>query len=239
METTVLHSVPNRRIPTVAILGVLCASALDAAPRPDEYVARAIEFLRILFPAMGGTDVIIFDQRPLERQLYPDAINPFSITLTTHKGPDPLGAYFTFDFKTNDLKDAMILGPFVRDRVENLMKEVDEHPEWSDAQIVARLKAAGARFGPNDREEFLRSLPLKKLEPLVGQLEVIGDVFSVRSASVGGDQPVAAIGWTVGAKWHSADGKFEGNRILQFEPFEGALTSYSISSPPRPTGSKP
>lgn len=216
----------------------MCALGLDGAPRPDDYVARAMELLRILFPVMGGTDVVISDQRPLGRQVYPDAINPFSITLTNHKGLNPLGAYFTFDFKTQDLRDVLISGPFVTDRVRKFEKEVDEHPDWSEEQIVARLKTAGAKFGPDNRDQFLRALPLKELEPVTGRLEVTGDVFSVRSASIGGDPPVAAIGWTVTATWHRADGKFEGDCILLFEPFEGALWSYSMSSLPRPTGSK-
>jgi hypothetical protein len=236
-EITVSDSA-NRRILTAAVLFALCGPVLAGAPRPDDYVARAMEFLRSLFPAMGGTDAIISDQRALGRELYPDAINPLSIKLTHRSGPDPLGAYFTFDFKTHDLRDVLISGPVVTDRVRKFEQEVDGHPEWSEDQILARLKAAGAKFGPNDREEFLRTLPLKKLEPLVGHLEVTGDVFSVRSASIDGDPPVAAIAWTVTAKWHSADGKLEGDRILLFEPFEGTLWSYSMSSSPRPTGSR-
>ena len=228
----------NRRILTATALFVSCASALYGAPRPEDYVARAMQFLRSFFPALGGTEAVIFDRRNLERQLYPDTINPFAIRLTDRNSPDPLWAYFTFDFERHELRDVSISGPFVRGRVEKFEEEVDEHPEWSEDQIVARLKAAGAKFGPNDREEFLHTLPLKKLEPLIGQLEITGDVFSVRSASVGGDQPVAAIAWTVTAKWHSADGKFEGDRILLFEPFEGYLWSFSMSSPPRLTQPK-
>ena len=233
------HSVLSRRIVAAAILFASCASALGGAPRPDDYVARAMQFLRSLFPDLRGTDAIVSDQRPLQRQSYPDIINPFEIKLTYRSGADPLGAYFTFDFATHDLRSVLISGPFVSSRVQKLEKEVDEHPEWSEQQIVEKLKSAGAKFGPNDREELLRALPLKELEPLTGRLEVTGDVFNVRSASVGGDQPVAAIAWTVTAKWHSADGKLEGNCVLLFEPFEGALWSYSMSSPARPAGSQP
>lgn len=225
---------PNKRILAVTALLALCAPALTPATRPDDYVARAMQLLRSLFPALGGTDSVIFDHRSLDRQLYPNVINPFTIKLSG--SPDsPLWARFTFDFETHDLRDVSISGPFVHDRMDKLKEEVDEHPEWSDEEVVARLKAAGAKFGPDDQEAFLRALPLKKLEPITGRLEVVLAGLNIRSDPFDHRKPEALLSWVVHAKCHSADGRYEADSILLFEPFEGALWSFSISSPRRPT----
>jgi hypothetical protein len=195
-----------------------------------------MQLLRSLFPALGGTRAQIFDEESLGRQFYPDVINPFTIQLS--RGQDTaLWAWFRFDFRTHDLRNVRISGPFVHDRLDKFEKEVNEHPEWSDEEVVSRVKAAGAKFGPHDQEEFLRALPLKKLEPITGRLEVVDSDFSVRNRA--GQQPVAAIGWIVKAKCYSEDGKFEWDTVLLFEPFEGALRDYSISSARRPTPAKP
>jgi hypothetical protein len=52
--------------------------------------------------------------------------------------------------------------------VSRFAKEVDAHPEWTDAQVVKALKIAGAKFGPDDHAAFLAALPLIALEPLTG-----------------------------------------------------------------------
>jgi hypothetical protein len=178
---------------------------------------------------------MIFDDGYLGRTSYPDVINPFDIQLSSSQGT-PLSASFRFDFVTHDLRNLLISGPFVDDRVYKISKEVDEHAEWSDDEVAARLKAAGAKFGPDDREAFLRALPLKKLEPVTGPLELVDAGFIGRNRV--GDEPVTNLGWIVSAKLYSADGKYETDTILLFEPFEGALWSYRIRSPWRPVGSK-
>jgi hypothetical protein len=126
------------------------------------------------------------------------------------------------------------LGPVHLGRVDRLAKEVEAHPEWPDAQVVAALNAAGARFGPDHRAEFLRALPLKALEPLTGPLEVVSAKFGVRFDRVAEDEPPKAdLSWDVEAKWHSQDRRYEADCSLTFEPFEGALTRLRFRSPPR------
>lgn len=221
-----LHSVlRNRRVLTLIALTVVCAATLAGEPRRDDYIVRAIQFLHVLFPALKGTQAVIWDRRFLERQPNPDVINRFEIQLGfSRQQESPLGADFAFDDDTHDMRSVMMLGTLVLGREHRLEEEVDQHPEWSEQQIVARLKAAGAKFGPDDREAFRRSLPLQQLEPLVGRLEVMDYSFSIRTDS---DQPVAGIGWSVHAKCYSTDGKFETDSILLFEPFEGTLWSFS------------
>ena len=233
------HWVLNKRILALFALTAWCAPTLAGEPRPDDYIVRAIQFLHVLFPAMARTRAVIIDEHDSERQPNPDVINRFEIQLGfSRQQESPIAGDFAFDNDTHDMRSVMILGPLVHGRVEKLEAEVNEHPEWSEEQIGMRLKAAGAKFGPDDREAFRRSLPLKQLEPLTGRLEVTDYFFTVRDDSVGGDPPSANIGWIVHAKCYSTDGKFWTGGMLLFEPFEGTLWSFSQTSPRMPVGTK-
>jgi hypothetical protein len=54
---------------------------------------------------------------------------------------------------------------------------VDAHPGISDADIVAKLKQSGVKYGPDDQQEFSKDLPLKKLELFLGKLELLSVGF--------------------------------------------------------------
>jgi hypothetical protein len=236
-----------------AMVLALCAASTGAT-RDDDYVARGMQLLRALYPGLKHVRVEIdddhdldLDNRPRE---YPDAVNPFSISLTEHhpqmrpwdpeyqKRPDPvLGAWFYFDYDRNLLKFLWVSGPFVDGRLDKIRKQADENPEWSDARVVEALKAAGAKYGPDDREAFLRALPLKELEPFTGRLEVVSARFDVRFHAIEGEKPKADLSWAVDAKWHSADGRYDADRTMIFEPFDGALMRYDIRATRPPWGS--
>jgi hypothetical protein len=47
----------------------------------------------------------------------------------------------------------------------------------TDAEIAAELKRLGAKYGPDDKEQFVKDLPLKKLEPFLGKLEFVSVSF--------------------------------------------------------------
>lgn len=143
-----------------------------------------------------------------------------------------LGGRFQFDNQTKQLRLVWVSGPFIEDRVDKVRKGVDEHPEWPDARAVEALKAAGAKFGPDDRAELLRALPLKKLEPFTGSLEAVSAEFVVR-LTYQDEKPEAPLQWRVEAKWHSEDGQYEADCSLSLEPFEGFLVSFRLKSPPR------
>jgi hypothetical protein len=227
-----------------ALLSVLgtCGSADEA--RPDDYVTRAMQLLRALYPGLHGVHAIIFDETDFLNRSpqHPDAINPLAISLCkSHvepwdppKASDPvLGARFTFDSRTNLLRLLWISGPVVNGRLNNLILDLNHHPDWSDTQVVKALKDAGAKYGPDDREAFLRSLPLKTLEPFTGHLDVVSADFGVRlPASLDEEESGFDLTWAVEAKWRSRDGHLEADYFLLFEPFDGALMNLSPRTPP-------
>jgi len=228
----------------------LCAASTGAT-RDDDYVARGMQLLRALYPGLKHVHPEIEDDHDLDNRSprYPDTVNPFAINLIqlsltpppnypdfTKRPESILWAHFDFDYERKQLVALWVSGPFVNGRLDKLTKEINEHPEWSDARVVEALKAAGAKYGPDDRAAFLRALPLKELEPFTGRLEVVSARFDVRLHTGEGDKPEAYLTWAVDAKWHSADGRYDADRFMIFEPFDGALMDYSIRMTRPPWG---
>jgi len=247
-----LHSARSSIRKALALSSLLAISSLWAQPpaaatRPDDFVARARQFIRKLYPGLDPylRPVIIddFGLGPSDRT--DDMMNGFTFELRDLKprfgrtisgmcAAPALSALFTYDRQKKELTDLQVLrGTFVTARVNDLEEEITKHPEWSDARITAALNEAGAKYGPDHKAEFLRALPIKELAPFVsGELKVGETEFDERFMGQG------FITWTVQAKWHSPDGR-EADCTLMFEPFEGRLTDFSRSPFVEKVGGKP
>ena len=230
-------------------LCLLPTLALTGPGTIEDYVVISRQILRSVIPGLKDSDSLrrhppsLDDRAPLGKE------NSVSIHLygpnesagpegTTRSAELGLTAYLHFNHQSHlySLKDGQLLsmlifGPFITDRRDRLAKEVDAHPEWTDTQVVAALKAAGAKFGPNDRAAFLRALPLKALEPFIGRLRVVSARFGVRYEPSGDESATADLGWLVMTKWHSQDGRYEAEYRMNFEPFEGVLTQLGVIGP--------
>jgi hypothetical protein len=135
---------------------------------------------------------------------------------------------FIFDWQT-EAKELMAMtvgGPAVDGRRDRLAKDVNRHPRWSDGQVIAALNDAGARFGPDHKVEFLRTLPIEELKPFVGgEIDVVSAEFDLRYSGMNGTKSEADLSWIVHARWHASDGREAGCNLV-FEPFEGKLKSF-------------
>lgn len=110
------------------------------------------------------------------------------------------------------------------------MKELVEfHPEWTDAQDVSALLKAGAIYGPNQKEEFLRAIPLRDLENLLGKAAITSAEFEVVPDSE--QRWPALLHWVVMLNVNFTDGG-QATYRLYFEPFKGALTQMDAVPPP-------
>jgi hypothetical protein len=68
------------------------------------------------------------------------------------------------------------------------------HPDVTDDVVLTELKSLGAKYGPNDREPFIRNFSTKSLSRFLGPIEV----QSVRFLDAGGYAGVSVLGvWEV------------------------------------------
>jgi hypothetical protein len=89
-----------------------------------------------------------------------------------------LTAGFQFD-KEGRLMDFAADGSFIDDRkaANEVYEIVRAHPEMTYAEVVATMKQHGTKYGPNDKEQFIKDLPLKQLEPFLGKLQIVSVSF--------------------------------------------------------------
>jgi hypothetical protein len=195
---------------------------------PDDYTARAKEFLGRLYPRLDDRLLVVITGPVLRGGVRsPDVMNRFGVELYEHLAGsidqsdagqyrDPiLIADFTFDWQTEkkELVNLFVRGPAVDSRTYKVLEQLKTHPGGSESQIAEALNKAGAKYGPDHKDEFLRSLPLELLKPyLGGELKIISVQF----------EPRPSPAWVVLAKWHSPDGR-EADCTLSFEAFDGLL----------------
>lgn len=247
MSTSLLRLATSYAL-AIAVLCPLDGQSLTGS-RTVDYGPRAMQVLRDLFPGLKNNHVVV-DYSFAFEEAETNTPNYFQFYLhKQYESPGPDGRdwrlhmdpLFTSRIQFNVhssgfpyIKDGQLMtvmnsGPFIDGRLDELRKELDAHHKWSNAQFVAKLKAAGAKFGPNDRDALLRALPLKVLEPYTGRLEPVDIAFDIRNDHTPAHD--LDLTWRVETKWHSDDGRFEARYFLYFEPFEGALTSLDFRWP--------
>jgi hypothetical protein len=102
-----------------------------------------------------------------------------------------------------------------------IRRQVESHPEWSEAQALVELRKAGARFGPASKEELLQAIQLQKYERFLGH-------FTIKSVEfVGLTEPhagnFASLSWSIRLDVESPGGSHSPYTLV-FEPFGGKLT---------------
>jgi hypothetical protein len=85
-----------------------------------------------------------------------------------------LSTGFQFD-KNGKLISFGADGSFIDDRKADteIYETVKTHPQMSYAQVLATIKQHGTKYGPEDKEQFIKNLPLKQLEPFLGKLQIM------------------------------------------------------------------
>ena len=246
-----LTSARNRSRTTIACAALFAVYA-GAAPferRPDDYIGRARGFIRTFYPGLNGQLKPVITGNRLSET---DEMSFFTIQLCDlepkdTKGPavcwcsDPaLSVDFVFDWHTEN-KELVRLGswgPAVDGRRHKFAEEMKKHAKWSEAQVVAALAAAGAKFGPDQKAEFLRALPIEELRPFVGgQLEVTSAVFLLGTSPDGESEKADPV-WRVEANWHGAEGQ-EKRCLMLFDPFEGRIWSLLLLGGPETSQPEP
>jgi hypothetical protein len=107
-------------------------------------------------------------------------------------------------------------------KLEALRKTIQSHPEWSDDQAVSALKKDGARFGPEEKNAFISTLPFDKTERFFGRLKITSVDFSHLQERRSEHPAVTALDWIVSADALFSDGT-SAKYIFGFEPYDGKL----------------
>jgi hypothetical protein len=140
-----------------------------------------------------------------------------------------LSAMFWFDVN-GGLSSYGTVSPGVRELEEmnHFASLVLSHPEMSDAEVLAALKNAGAKYGPNDQDQFVKHVPIAALEPFLGKLQVL----SVGYAPLFENRNNVAEWpkWTIRVKATRDDGA-DAIYELSFEQFRGELRSLHLIQP--------
>jgi hypothetical protein len=164
--------------------------------------------------------------RPLQQ------LQPLTLIPDCQPGPvhykQVLSVHFDFN-EQGRLFEFHILSPGFRqlDQRNSFAEFVLSHPELTYAELVRALKKAGAKYGPDDKEQFIKDLPIQKLERFLGKMQVI----SVNFQPLWPDRANADLWplWDVKIRASKHGENLSYN--LTFEQFEGELISLAIEKP--------
>jgi hypothetical protein len=104
------------------------------------------------------------------------------------------------------------------------------HPGMSYEDVVKQLKNAGAKYGPMDKAEFTRDLPIKTLERVLGPLDNVSVDFPPLKENR--NNVANWPDWTVTAESHAKD-KPKVYYEFHFNQFDGELTYFSTNNKKR------
>jgi hypothetical protein len=242
---------------SLAVRIVIVVLAISATPwgaaqesvRCANPIYEAQKFLQALYPetkekgytvlySVGGTYDPAWTHLPrLEVNLLETNYTPSVQLLMGKEGKkyEPLypllTAYFYFD-KDGRIEEVSIAGDSLANDAKNTrtLQTLGAHHTWSVRQMTRVLKEAGTKYGPEDKESFLASLPITGLAPFLGNLTVKAVDFHLPYGESGSSVTtvdttfVTEMGWIVQIDAASADGKTQ-SYILDFEPFAGKLKS--------------
>jgi hypothetical protein len=138
------------------------------------------------------------------------------------KKPEILSALFQFRTSDQFIDEVNIQFVPLESKFEVLRSQVDAHQQWSDQQVIAAMKKAGAKFGPNDEDAFRKEVPIDALEPFIGRLQIESAEFFLRHKQ--DPRSLAELYWEVDGTSVLPNGQ-EAHWSLTFEPFAGKLQS--------------
>ena len=185
-------SVRGRLAVTAAAAVILSGTPMGAAVPDTIGTAQAI--VGAFFPELLSPRhrMLIFRGEPFDRPFATSdfvvsfglevepAVRDFLKDETTEVGTGLLTAACEF-FPDGQLRSMRLMGRANHYRdYRRLEAMVDDHPEWSDAEVVDLLKQEEARYGPDNRAEVIKHLPdLTLLDRPLGGPVTLGDVSFV------------------------------------------------------------
>ena len=136
-----------------------------------------------------------------------------------------LTAFCQFNPSRGYVESATFKGRHVHERENQELTDLARaHPEWTTTEIQAWLTRARAKYGPDQRQAFLRDLKIERFAGILGEIRKLDAAFSLHRDVSGYHRPdVVWSMWMVSleTRW---DGNVRMCHGMSFEPFEGRLT---------------
>jgi hypothetical protein len=230
----------SARLPlSIALLLLLSLSAqAQGGPRGEfAKVEVAREFVRALFPETTAKDYVIDVTASTQIDSDWNYLSDFDVSVgpgdsraadsnppgrAYWKKPEVLGALFRFRVGDPFIGDVYIQFHPLESKLALVLAQVNAHQGWSDSEVAAALRRAGARFGPNDGDALRNAVPIDALEPFIGKLEINSSEFFLRHEQK--PRSLAELYWEVDGGSVLPNGR-QARWTLILEPFEGRLQS--------------
>jgi hypothetical protein len=226
---------PLRTMAVVAALLSSCAPARAQATRSVGHLETVREVLEGAFPDLVGSDTptrVALDTRFNDEWLLTTHIT-IRVVGKSRSGVNPSGSrpedepflYGDFLFDRNGLELSLEGQRVNSSEMETFTQQVRTHPDWTELQLAAALEAIGARYGPDKRESFARTLRLEKFANSLGRIRSSNIAFRWRLGrpELGADD-IATPNWVVKVAAISPARQTQ-CYVLFFEPIGGSLTS--------------
>jgi hypothetical protein len=122
-------------------------------------------------------------------------------------------------------------GALITAKLDMFREQISKQPQWTDEQVLAALERAGPRFAPEQRDAFIKQVPLQLIQRYTGCiLEVSKARFLAHRTMNPPDPATLDLYWEIPGS-HKRWQVFEGSKRQQmvescfarFEPFEGNL----------------
>ena len=114
-------------------------------------------------------------------------------------------------------------GEFLSGRLEAWSRDIIRHLEWTEDQRLNALRLMKPRFGPDEKEAFIGTIPVQTIERFSGcRLNPDSAVFVAKRLLPRADKQTQ-LGWTVTGE----GGDTRSGCSAEFEPFEGRLLRLS------------
>jgi hypothetical protein len=194
-------------------------------PTADTYT-RAYALVKAVYPAFAGQGLVFMVSGDRWRS-FDELVTPLTsvvIAIGKQEPRAPVQKVFSahIEFTSDGTLYDFLADPDVpllnQGKVEALGKVLSSHEDWTEQQIAAAIKAAGARFGPDRQREMERVLEghLQRIGAVLGSMKA-GPLHFVTDDNNPGWSCDVVISTPVGEKTYGA----------LIEPFEGRL--YALS----------
>jgi hypothetical protein len=137
-------------------------------------------------------------------------------------GPSEFLSVSVMFSSTYPIRSFSVSGSFLGSKGKPVQQEIIEHPEWNEEQRIGALRHASPRFGPDNKAELLRTLPVAPILRFTGcrlQLDT-AILYAIREESQP-DPPIARFAWRISGTRLGTEHK--DHCMARFDPFEGKL----------------